>query len=126
MSRSTVVNILRQNNFDPKFDPTKGSWGAFFKAHANTLWQCDFFQRHIVTASGIRQIFTLAFLHVATRRVYLPPCTFKPDAAWLRGQAHDFLKYATSSGSFRPFSTSALTSSLSLAKSTWIFWQVSF
>jgi putative transposase len=98
VSRSTVVNILREHKFDPKFDPTRGSWGDFFKAHAQTLWQCDFFQRHIVTPTGVRQIFLLAFLHVSTRKVYLSPCTFKPDAAWLQGQAHDFLKYAKKEG----------------------------
>src|SRR5882762_1082456 len=67
VSRSTVVNILRQHKFDPKLDPRKGSWGAFFRVHANTLWQCDFIQRHIVTPAGIRQIFILACLHVGTR-----------------------------------------------------------
>jgi len=98
VSRSTVVNILREHRFDPKLDPTKGNWGAFFKVHANTLWQCDFFQRHIVTPTGVRQIFLLAFLHVSTRRVYLSPCTFKPDPVWMRGQAKAFLEYANKEG----------------------------
>jgi len=98
VSRSTVVNILRQHNLDPKLDPRKGSWGAFFRAHAHTLWQCDFLQRHIVTPCGIRQIFILAFLHISTRKVYLSPCTFRPDAVWMREQATAFLDFARKEG----------------------------
>jgi putative transposase len=51
-SRSNVVNILKENRIDPKLDPTKGTWGEFLKAHAQTLWQCDFFSRNIITAKG--------------------------------------------------------------------------
>jgi len=98
VSRSTVVNILREHKFDPKLDPTKGSWVEFFKAHAQTLWQCDFIQRHIVTPAGIRQIFLLAFLHVGTRKVYLSPCTLKTGIVWMEDQAKAFLEYAKKAG----------------------------
>jgi len=64
--RSTVVNILKENQLDPKTDPTKGTWADFLKAHTKSLWGCDFFSKHIVTAQGIRQCFVLAFLHVNT------------------------------------------------------------
>jgi putative transposase len=97
-SRSNVVNILRQDGRDPKLDPTKGSWGEFLKAHAASLWQCDFFSKHIVTPEGIRQCFALAFVHVATRRVFVSPCTFKPDAAWMREQAIAFVAHAKEAG----------------------------
>jgi putative transposase len=63
--RTTVCNILRENQLDPKTDLTKGTWTEFFKAHAKSLWQCDFFSKHIVTAKGvIRQCFILAFVHI--------------------------------------------------------------
>jgi putative transposase len=75
----------------PQTDPKKGTWADFFKAHAQSLWQCDFFSKHIVTAAGVRQCFILAFVHVATRRVHLSPCSFKPDAAWMVEQANAFL-----------------------------------
>jgi putative transposase len=94
VSRSTVVNILRENRLDPKSDPTKGTWADFLKSHAQSLWQCDFFSKHIVTAAGIRQCFVLAFIHVQTRRVFLSPCTFKPDAPWMTEQAERFLAHA--------------------------------
>jgi putative transposase len=33
--RTTVINILKENQLDPKTDPTKGTWADFLKAHAN-------------------------------------------------------------------------------------------
>ena len=78
ISRTTVVNILRAERLDPKTDPGKGTWSEFLKAHAKSLWQCDFFSEHIVTPEGRRQCFVLAFLHVSTRRVCLPPCSLSP------------------------------------------------
>ncbi|MGH7179843.1 MAG: hypothetical protein ACREJC_20880 [Tepidisphaeraceae bacterium] len=90
-SRTNVINILRTERLDPRTDPSKGTWGQFLKAHSQSLWQCDFFSKHIVTAAGIRQCFVLAFVHVATRRVFLSPCTFKPDATWMAQQADAFV-----------------------------------
>jgi putative transposase len=92
ISRSTVVNILREN------DSTKGTWADFLKSHAQSLWQCDFFSKNIVTAAGIRQCFVLAFIHVQTRRVWLSPWTFKPDAPWMTEQAEGFLVHAKTQG----------------------------
>jgi hypothetical protein len=40
----------------------------------------------------------LAFIHVQTRRVWLSPCSFKPDAAWMRTQAEGFLAHAKAQG----------------------------
>lgn len=70
-SRSNVINILRGERLDPKTDPTKGTWANFLHVHAASLWQYDFFSKHIVTAQVIRQYFALAFIHVATRRVFI-------------------------------------------------------
>jgi putative transposase len=39
----------------------------------------------------VRECFALAFVHVATRRVFVSPCTFKPDATWMREQASAFV-----------------------------------
>ena len=93
-SRTNVVNILKAHQIDPKLDPNKGTWGEFLKAHAKTLWQCDFFSRNIITAQGIRECFVLAFIQVQTRRVFLSPATFKPDAPWMQAQAEAFIEYA--------------------------------
>jgi putative transposase len=93
--RSTVINILREQRIDPKADPTKSRWAEFLRAHASSLWQCDFFSKHVVTAEGVlRQCFVLAFVHVASRRVWLSPGSFKPDAGWVQAQAEAFTSHA--------------------------------
>jgi putative transposase len=51
--RSTVINMLREQQIDPKADPTKSRWAEFLQAHARSLWQCDFFSKHVVTAEGV-------------------------------------------------------------------------
>jgi putative transposase len=97
--RTTVINILREQRIDPKTDPTKGRWAEFLKAHASSLWQCDFFSKHVSTAEGaLRQCFVLAFVHVASRRAWLSPASFKPDAAWMATQAEAFVAHATAVG----------------------------
>jgi putative transposase len=93
-----VVNILKENGIDPKTDPTQGTWADFLKAHRQSLWQCDFFSKHIVTPEGIRQCFVLVFLHVGSRRAYLSPCTFGPNPRWVASQATAFLADAKDKG----------------------------
>ncbi|QOV92111.1 integrase core domain-containing protein [Humisphaera borealis] len=95
-SRSNIVNILRDAGVNPQ--PRRGvqSWSELITAQAETLWQCDFFSRHIVTLTGIRQCFVLVFLHVASRRVYLSPCAFNPTAEWMKAQAEAFIAHAKS------------------------------
>jgi putative transposase len=97
--RTTVINILREQRIDPKTDPDKSRWAEFLKAHASSLWQCDFFSKHVATAEGVlRQCFVLAFVHVASRRVWLSPSSFKPDAAWMQTQAEAFVAQAKQVG----------------------------
>ena len=44
--------------------------------HADTLWQCDYFSNSAFwTLAGPRQIFAMAFIHLATRRVFVTPGT---------------------------------------------------
>src|SRR5829696_6439895 len=62
--------------------------------HAETLWQCDFFSKRILTKLGMPQVFAMVFIHVATRRVYISPCTVKPTATWVAQQTIKFLDYA--------------------------------
>ena len=94
-SRSNVVNILRGHGHDPRTDATKGTWAEFLKAHAATLWQCDFFSKHVATPEGaLRQCFVLVFVHVTTRRVWTSPATFSIDPAWMVTQAQAFNEHA--------------------------------
>ncbi|REJ69686.1 MAG: hypothetical protein DWQ31_03520 [Planctomycetota bacterium] len=98
ISRQTVKNILLEQGLDPGPRRGKGSWKEFLAAHSETLWQCDFFSKRIWTLQGPRQVFALAFLHVATRRVFVTSCTAKPDAAWMNCQAQAFLEHVDREG----------------------------
>ena len=69
ISRQTVKNILVENGFDPGPKRGRGSWKEFLRIHTETLWQCDFLSKRIWTLHGPRQVFALAFIHLATRRV---------------------------------------------------------
>ena len=86
-------NILVENGLDPGPKRGKGSWSQFLKIHAETLWQIDFFSKNVWTLQGPRQVFAMAFIHVATRRVFVTPATFKPDSAWMKTQGRAFLAH---------------------------------
>jgi putative transposase len=92
--RQSVKNILVENGLDPGPKRGKGSWSQFLKIHAETLWQVDFFSKNVWTLQGPRQVFAMAFIHVATRRVFVTPATFQPDSTWMTAQAHAFLAHA--------------------------------
>lgn len=94
ISRQTVVNILKREGLDPGPKRGPGTWDELLKRHAETLWQCDFFSKRILSRLGLPQVFAMVFLNVATRRVWISPCTKKPTAAWVERQAEAFLQHA--------------------------------
>ncbi|MCA9124649.1 MAG: transposase [Planctomycetaceae bacterium] len=96
ISRQTVKNILVENGLEPGPKRGRGSWGEFLKLHADTLWQCDFFSKRIWTMEGPRQVFALAFIHVATRRVFVSPSTLSANGEWMKQQATAFLEHIQS------------------------------
>jgi putative transposase len=71
-----------------------GTWDEFLQRHAATLVQCDFLNKRIWTAKGLRDVFVLVFLHVGTRRVFVTPTTANPTDAWVREQTQDYLQHA--------------------------------
>ena len=42
ISRTTVINILKEEGLDPGPNRGRGSWDEFLKIHAKTLWACAF------------------------------------------------------------------------------------
>ncbi|QDV73815.1 integrase core domain-containing protein [Botrimarina mediterranea] len=96
--RSTVRKILKEEGLQPSPDRGGGTWAEFVKVHADTLWQVDFFSKMVVTKTGLRQSFALAFLHIDSRRVVCSPATFQPDEQWVVEQAQSFLEEAEQAG----------------------------
>ena len=94
VGRTTVRTILKEEGIHPGPQRGKGTWDEFIKIHAETLWQVDFFTKPVITATGLKQAYVLAFLHVRSRRVICSPATFHPDDAWMRTQAVSMLKQA--------------------------------
>ena len=88
-----MKRILKSNGFDIGPNRGPGTWDEFLQRHAKTMWQCDFFSKKIVSKTGLRDIFVLAFLNVKTRHVYLTPSTYKPDQAWMIEQAKAFIAH---------------------------------
>jgi putative transposase len=93
VSRQTVVNILKAHGLEPGPKRGPGTWDEFLKRHAETLWQCDFFSKRIITRFGLRRIYVLVLLNVATRRVWVSPATRHPVAPWMDKQAEAFLTH---------------------------------
>lgn len=93
ISRQTVKNYLKQAGFDPDPKTGPGTWDELLKAHAETLWQCDFFSKRVLSRFGIPQLFVMVFLNVATRRVWVSPATKNPTEKWVEEQAQAFLDF---------------------------------
>jgi len=90
VSRSTVINVLKQHGLDPGPQRGEGSWDEFLKIHAKTLWACDFLSKKVWTKWGLAEFYILFFVHVGSRRVYVSGMTTHPDTAWVAQQAKNF------------------------------------
>jgi putative transposase len=93
-SRNTVKNILEKAGLEPGPNRGQGTWDEFLTRHAATLVQCDFLNKRIWTAKGLRDVFVLVFLHVGTRRAFVTRTTTNPTEAWVRQQIDDYLHHA--------------------------------
>jgi len=93
ISRSTVVNILKEYGLDPGPKRGERTWDEFVKQHAETLWATDFFSKKVWTKGGLVEFFVLFFIHVATRRVHLAGMTPNPNSAWVEQQARNMTMF---------------------------------
>jgi len=90
VSRSSVANIVRAQRGPGGVPGGPSTWDQFIRAHAETLWACDFLSRKVWTARGLVEHFVLFFIHVGSRRVIVSPATANPDASWMAEQARRF------------------------------------
>jgi putative transposase len=91
VSRSTVVNILKGAGLPTGPERGGRTWDEFLKAHAKTLWACDFLTMRVLTAKGLKYVFALVFVHPRTRRAFVSTSTTTPDGAWLTEVAQQFI-----------------------------------
>ena len=98
VSRSTVVNILKKAGLPTGPERGESTWDQFVKAHAQTLWACDFFSQKVVTATGLVPAFVLVFINLVPRRVWASPATTTPTEDWAAVQAREFVQVAERQG----------------------------
>ncbi len=97
LGRSSVRRILKDEGLTPspvrrgKADET--TWQKFIRLHVNTLVACDFFTKSVITPLGVRIAFSLAFIHVGTRKVFLSPPTYHPDDRWVQQQGRNVMMW---------------------------------
>ena len=89
VSRSTVVNILKDAGFDTSPKRGKGTWSEFLERHRKTLWASDFLSVKSLTTKGFVDLFVLFFIHPGTRRVIVSGITTNPNSAWMKQQARN-------------------------------------
>ena len=100
-----VLNIGQEGTIDGetvrvvghiRYGTGRYTWDEFLIRHAATLVQCDFLNKRIWTAKGLRDVFVLVFLHVGTRRAFVTSTTTNPTEAWVREQTASYLQHAKS------------------------------
>ena len=94
VSRSTVVNILRQASLPTGPQRGEATWDQFTRSHAETLWACDFVQQRVLTLKGWK----LVFVNVATRKAIATSSTQHPNAQWVAQEASSFKSMLGESG----------------------------
>jgi putative transposase len=89
VSRSTVVNILKDAGLDPGPKRGVGTWDDFITRHTATLWAADFLSVKTWTMNGVVDLYLLFLIHIGTRKVIISNPTASPDAKWVAQQARN-------------------------------------
>ena len=102
-SRSSVRRVLVDEDIlpDPERHAPKGvqtPWRKFIAIHMNVMVACDFFCKTIWTPLGRKTAYVLAFIHLASRKVFLTPSTCNPTDEWMRQQARNARMWAEDEG----------------------------
>ncbi len=97
VGRSSVRRILQEAGFTPsprrrgRADETV--WRKFIRLRLNTMVACDFFTKNVLTPLGTRLAYSLAFIHLETRKVYVSPPTYHPHEQWVQQQARNVIMW---------------------------------
>jgi hypothetical protein len=88
VSGTAVRTTLQRNGVPPAPRRSGLSWGAFLRAHAGAVLECDFFTAETVRLHILHVLF---FIELRTRRVFVAGCTAHPTAAWVTQQARNLV-----------------------------------
>ncbi|MBI4880849.1 MAG: transposase [Planctomycetes bacterium] len=82
VAASTVAAVLARNGIPPA-PRRRTTWAQFVKAHKATLAAADFFTVEVWSWCGLRTIYVLFAIRLATRRVETLGVTPNPDSAFM-------------------------------------------
>ncbi|MDG2113695.1 MAG: integrase core domain-containing protein [Actinomycetota bacterium] len=77
IAKTTVWQILTDNNIDPSPNRSEVTWTEFL--HSQAAVACDFFT---VDTAFLRRYYVLFFINVTTREVFFAGVTANPTGAW--------------------------------------------
>jgi putative transposase len=86
VAASTVWEILKDAGINPAPERSSQTWAAFLRSQANAILAADFFET--VTLTG-HQVYVLAIIEHAARRVRVLGATAHPTAAWVTQAARN-------------------------------------
>jgi len=97
LGRSSVRRILKDEGLAPsplrRGKAGETTWQKFIRLHVNTLVACDFFSKSVITPLGVRLAYSLAFIHIGTRKVFLSPSTYHPHDRWVQQQGRNLMMW---------------------------------
>lgn len=64
-------------------------WRTFVAMHLDTMVASDFFCKSVWTPLGKRVAYSLMFVHMGSRKVFVSPATYHPTEAWMKQQARN-------------------------------------
>jgi putative transposase len=88
VAASTVWEILRASGIDPAPRRTGLTWPQFLRSQAEAILACDFFTVDLLDGT---QVYVLAVIEHATRRIRILGLTVHPTGEWTAQQARDLL-----------------------------------
>jgi putative transposase len=85
---STVWEILTKAGIDPAPQRTGPTWARFLRSQPEAIIATDFFTVDLLNGA---QVYCLAVIEHATRRIHILGTTVNPTAAWVTQQARNLL-----------------------------------
>jgi transposase InsO family protein len=80
ISKSTVLNILKELGFPDRSRSRDESWYQFLRSHGTRFFACDFLT---VDAAFLKRLYVFALMDTSTRQIIGIAVTKHPTAVWL-------------------------------------------
>jgi putative transposase len=88
VAASTAWEILRSAGIDPAPRRTGPTWAQFLRSQAEAILACDFFTADLLDGT---QVYVLAVIEHATRRIRILGVTIHPTGEWTTQQARNLM-----------------------------------